>query len=197
MTTPADRAALIEQLAAALQTPEGDEECVDDALGNVVCELLGLLAHDTAFDGPFRDGAFASAYEARGRQLAGQLRQTLTEPFGVDAEDTAVELASGIENDDQLVSTVDGLLRAYGKAREPRARAFLFRRMAGAFGEPRSLDPKEVAEDAGLAFWRLVADTFPTATSGDVAPEVSIRFSDASEEAVASWITWSVPSDDD
>jgi len=52
---------------------------------------------------------------------------------------------------------------------------------------------KEVAEDGSLAFWKVVADSFPEATSGDFPPEADLAFRRAIEHAMSCWLRYNHP----
>jgi hypothetical protein len=45
-----------------------------------------------------------------------------------------------------------------------------------------------VLEAAETAFWKVVADSYPEATSGDFSPYASLKFSEATEAAVVDWL---------
>lgn len=56
---------------------------------------------------------------------------------------------------------------------------------------PESVE--EVAMIAEAAFWRTVAKFFPSCTSGDFPPDAQIRFKEATEEAVKTWLSANHP----
>ena len=43
----------------------------------------------------------------------------------------------------------------------------------------------ELAEEA---FWKVIVEHFPEATSGDLSPLRTVRFDDAVEDAVCEWV---------
>ena len=45
-----------------------------------------------------------------------------------------------------------------------------------------------VLEAAEGAFWKVVAESYPEAKSGDLSPDASIKFAAASEDAIVEWI---------
>ena len=45
-----------------------------------------------------------------------------------------------------------------------------------------------VMEAAELAFWKVVADSYPEATSGDLSPHASLKFAEATETAIVDWL---------
>lgn len=58
-------------------------------------------------------------------------------------------------------------------------------------------DIKDIAEEAELAFWAVVAKRFPSATSGDFPPEADMAFTQAARKAVVTWVRWNVPGKND
>jgi hypothetical protein len=56
-------------------------------------------------------------------------------------------------------------------------------------------DIKDVIEAADLAFWKVVADNYPDAVSGDLSIDRTIALSEAQKEAVEEWVENNVPKD--
>lgn len=59
-------------------------------------------------------------------------------------------------------------------------------------------DPRiDAAIAAGLdAFWQAVADVFPDATGGDMAPGDDLALEDGARVAVEAWAHWNLPARD-
>lgn len=51
----------------------------------------------------------------------------------------------------------------------------------------------KVAQDAELAFWQVVANSYPTATEGHLDPLMSAYLSDIMEKAISQWVNSNVP----
>lgn len=51
----------------------------------------------------------------------------------------------------------------------------------------------DVSEAAQLAFWSVVADEYPDATSGDFGPDETFTFNAACDEALTRWVDYNVP----
>ena len=47
-----------------------------------------------------------------------------------------------------------------------------------------------VLEEAEIAFWAVVADSYPEAKHGDFSPDATMKFAAATEEAVTLWLEW-------
>lgn len=58
---------------------------------------------------------------------------------------------------------------------------------------PARPDLESLVEQASDAFWAVVADRFPDATTGDLSPGRTIAFDNAAAEAVAEWVGNNVP----
>jgi hypothetical protein len=56
-------------------------------------------------------------------------------------------------------------------------------------------DIKDVIEAADLAFWKVVADNYPDAESGDLSIDRTIKLSEAQRYAVDEWVENNVPKD--
>jgi len=48
----------------------------------------------------------------------------------------------------------------------------------------------KILEDAQNAFWKVVAERFPEIKTGDFSPEDTIKFDEACESAVLTWLYW-------
>ena len=55
---------------------------------------------------------------------------------------------------------------------------------------------RELTDDAMHAFWQVIAERFPQATTGDLSIDRTIRHSAAAEEAVREWIMNNAVPDD-
>jgi hypothetical protein len=53
----------------------------------------------------------------------------------------------------------------------------------------------KAVRDSEDAFWSVIAEQFPEAESGDLAPDASLALTRAMEKAVRAWIDANVPSD--
>jgi hypothetical protein len=53
--------------------------------------------------------------------------------------------------------------------------------------------PDEVLENAELAFWDSVAKSYPTATTGDLGPDVVVPLKEQMHYAIRAWVYYNVP----
>ncbi len=55
------------------------------------------------------------------------------------------------------------------------------------------IDLSTLTQEAEDAFWQVVVQHYPEATSGDLSPWTSFQFSQVAEQAIAEWIYANVP----